>query len=88
MAKTHRNLNQTLYITRGLVALLNRLWLLDYSKTIWNYRYRFVVADQARRLATMTREERKREVCDFYARLFKSEEALHVSTIDMSVMYM
>ena len=82
MAETHRNLNRT------PIVLPNRLWLLDYSKTIWNYGYRFVVADQARRLATMTREEREREVCDFYARLFKSEEALHVSTIDMSVMYM
>ena len=39
------------------------------------------MGDPARRLATMTREERKKETCDFYARLFKSEEALHVSNI-------
>ncbi|XP_048745528.2 amine oxidase [flavin-containing]-like [Ostrea edulis] len=37
----------------------------------------FILADRARSYVTMTKEERKERICQMYAKVFQSDEALH-----------
>ncbi|XP_073523345.1 amine oxidase [flavin-containing]-like [Phyllobates terribilis] len=37
----------------------------------------FILARKSRRLANLTKDERKRKICELYARVLESEEALH-----------
>ena len=41
------------------------------------YSISFIVGDQARYWCTKTQEERKHAICEQYAKMFDSEEALH-----------
>lgn len=41
------------------------------------------MADQARRLSLMTKEERKQATCECYARMFDSPEAMEVHDIHL-----
>lgn len=43
--------------------------------------WRFVLADKAKRFVAMTLEERKEKTCRLYAKVFQSDEALHVGIL-------
>jgi len=44
--------------------------------------FRFILADKARSLSVLSKEERKRRIGELYSKVFQSEKAKHVSIIE------
>ena len=61
-----------------------RWWKHKEVHSVWCCR--FICADQARKLATMSREERKKATVEYYHKLYASKEALKVSFFVNSVL--
>lgn len=63
------------------ITELNKLSLFSLHDYFWSISWRFVLADKAKRFVAMTPEERKESTCRLYAKVFQSDEALHVGIL-------
>lgn len=63
------------------ITELNKLSLFSLHDYFWSISWRFVLADKAKRFVAMTPEEKKESTCRLYAKVFQSDEALHVGIL-------
>lgn len=63
------------------ITELNKLSLFSQHDYFCSISWRFVLADKAKRFVAMTPEEKKESTCRLYAKVFQSDEALHVGIL-------